>query len=192
MKLIIGLGNPEDEANYANTRHNMGFKVLNLFAKKHNIDISRAKFNGLYGSSIINSEKIILIKPQTYMNLSGECVRQFVDFYKASLDDILIIYDDIDIVPGNIRIRKSGSPGTHNGMKSVTQLLGSQNFSRIRVGIGKPKFSRDLINYVIGEVPEEEMKILEEGVLKAEEALEVTLQDGIDTAMNKFNGCAEN
>ena len=187
MKLIVGLGNPEDQENYANTRHNMGFKVLNLLSKKYEIDISRTKFKGLYGSGIIEGEKVILLKPQTYMNVSGESVIEFVDFYKIPLEDIILVYDDVDILPGHIRVRKSGSPGSHNGMKSVTHYLNDQNFARVRVGIGKPEYHDDMINYVIGDVPEEEMKILEEGVSLAEEAIEVILKDGIETAMNKYN-----
>ena len=187
MKLIIGLGNPENEENYANTRHNMGFRTVNKLAEKFNINITRKKFNGLYGMGTIFGEKVVIVKPQTYMNLSGEAIADFVDFYKVSLDDIIVIYDDVDIKPGRIRIRKSGSSGSHNGMKSVVQYLASKDFARIRVGIGKPKFANDMINYVIGSVPDEEMKILEQGVVLAEEALEMTLKDGIDKAMNTYN-----
>ena len=121
------------------------------------------------------------------MNVSGECVIEFVDFYKIPLEDIIVVYDDVDILPGHIRVRKSGSPGSHNGMKSVTHYLNDQNFARVRVGIGKPEFHDDMINYVIGDVPEEEMKILEEGVDLAEEAIEVILKDNIEEAMNKYN-----
>ena len=187
MKLIVGLGNPEDQENYANTRHNMGFKVLNKLSKKYEIDISRTKFRGLYGTGVIEGEKVILLKPQTFMNVSGESVIEFVNFYKIPLEDIILVYDDVDILPGHIRVRKSGSPGSHNGMKSVTHYLNDQNFARVRVGIGKPEYHDDMINYVIGEVPEEEMKVLEEGVDLAEEAIEVILKESIDSAMNKYN-----
>lgn len=187
MKLIVGLGNPEDQENYANTRHNMGFKVLNKLSKKYEIEISRTKFKGLYGTGVIEGEKVILLKPQTFMNVSGESVIEFVNFYKIPLEDIILVYDDVDILPGHIRVRKSGSPGSHNGVKSVTHYLNNQNFPRVRVGIGKPEYHDDMINYVIGDVPEEEMKVLEQGVDLAEEALEVILKDNIETAMNKFN-----
>ena len=116
MYLIVGLGNPEEE--YSHTRHNMGFDVINKIAKEYEIEVTRTKFNGLYGSGIIEDEKVILLKPQTYMNLSGECIKPFLDFYKLSPENLIVIYDDIDTMPGTIRIRKKGGPGTHNGMKS--------------------------------------------------------------------------
>lgn len=184
MYLIVGLGNPEDD--YAKTRHNMGFNVVNEFSKKHNIDITHLKFNSLYGKGIINGEKIIIVKPQTFMNLSGEAVRDFVNYYKLDFEHVLVVYDDIDIEPGVIRIRKSGGPGTHNGMKSVIECLGNHNFPRIRVGIGKPT-KGDLIQYVIGAIDEEDVSKLKDGVLLASEAIDSILQNGIDIAMNKYN-----
>ena len=187
MKLIVGLGNPENEENFANTRHNMGFNVINLLAKKYDIEISRTKFNSLYGSGIIENEKVILLKPQTYMNLSGEAVIEFMNFYKLSEEDLIVVYDDIDIEPGKIRIKRNGSAGTHNGMKSIVHYLNTQNFERVRVGIGKPEFNGDLISYVIGDIPTEEKELLSEGVSKAEEAIETILKDGIETAMNLYN-----
>lgn len=185
MYLIIGLGNPESD--YAKTRHNMGFNVINKISSKFNIQVNKNKFKSLYGSGTIGNEKVILVKPQTYMNLSGEAVIEFVNFYKVNLENVIIIYDDIDTEPGKIRIRKTGGPGTHNGMKSVVSCLNSENFPRVRVGIGMPKFKDDLINYVIGYVPEEEQKILNKGVQIAEEAVEEILEKGIDIAMNQFN-----
>ena len=185
MYLIIGLGNPENE--YANTRHNMGFDTINKLANKNNIEVNNNKFKGLYGTGIIQGKKVILLKPQTYMNLSGESVKEIVKFYHIKPEEIIIIYDDIDTEKGNIRIRKKGGPGSHNGMKSVVENLNTTDFGRIRVGIGKPENKRDMINYVIGKVPEEEQKILQEGVNKATEAIEEILKNGIDIAMNKFN-----
>ena len=152
MKLIVGLGNPENEENFANTRHNMGFNVINLLAKKYDIEILRTKFNGLYGSGIIENEKVILLKPQTYMNLSGESIIEFMKFYKISEKDLIVIYDDIDIEPGKIRIKRNGSASTHNGMKSIVYCLKTENFERIRVGIGKPQDGTDLIAHVIGQI----------------------------------------
>jgi PTH1 family peptidyl-tRNA hydrolase len=187
MKLIVGLGNPENEENYANTRHNMGFNVINLLAKKYDIEIARTKFNGLYGSGIIHNEKVILLKPQTYMNVSGESIIEFMNFYKLTEDDLIIIYDDIDIEPGKIRIRRNGSASTHNGMKSIVHFLKTENFARVRVGIGKPSENEDMITYVIGDIPEDAKEILQEGVVKAEEAVETILEKGIDIAMNLFN-----
>lgn len=185
MYLIIGLGNPETD--YAKTRHNMGFNVINKISSKFHIEVNKTKFKSLYGSGVINNEKVILIKPQTYMNLSGEAVCEFVNFYKVNLENVIIIYDDIDTEPGKIRIRKTGGPGTHNGMKSVVACLNSEKFPRVRVGIGMPKYKDDLINYVIGYVSEEDQNILNKGVEIAEEAVETILEKGIDIAMNKFN-----
>jgi len=185
MYLIIGLGNPESD--YAKTRHNMGFNVINKISEKFNIEVNKSKFKALYGTGTINGEKVILIKPQTYMNLSGDAVQEFVNFYKVDLENVLIIYDDIDTEPGKIRIRKTGGPGTHNGMKSVVSSLNSENFPRVRVGIGMPEYKDDLINYVIGYIPENQLEILQKGVDMATEAVEDILKNGIDNAMNKFN-----
>lgn len=185
MYLIIGLGNPEEE--YGRTRHNMGFNVINKLSNKYAIEVNKKKFEGIYGDGIVEGEKVILLKPQTYMNLSGKSIVQVVNFYKIPLENIIVIYDDIDIEPGLIRIRKKGSSGSHNGMKSVIAELGSGEFMRVRVGIGKPKYDGDMINYVIGAVSEEEQKALEKGVEKAKEAVIEILKNGIDIAMNKFN-----
>lgn len=185
MYLIVGLGNPENE--YAHTRHNMGFDTINEIAKKNNININKTKFKSLYETSIIQGEKVILLKPQTFMNLSGESVREIVDFYNIEPRNIIVIYDDIDIEKGHIKIRKKGGAGSHNGMKSVVQELGTTDFPRIRVGIGQPEHKNDMINYVIGKIPEDEEKILIQGVKKAAEAVEEILKNGIDIAMNKFN-----
>lgn len=185
MYLIVGLGNPESE--YAHTRHNMGFDTINELAKNNNINITKTKFKALYETGIIQNEKVILLKPQTYMNLSGEAIKEARDFYNVKPEEIIVIYDDIDIEKGKIKLRKKGAPGSHNGMKSVVQELNTTDFIRIRVGIGQPEFKSDMINYVIGNVPEEEQKILQQGTKKAAEAIEEILKNGIDIAMNKFN-----
>ena len=185
MYLIIGLGNPEEE--YSKTRHNMGFNTINKLAQKYNIKITKTKYKGLYETGEIEGQKVILIKPQTYMNLSGNCVKQFVDFYKVEKENVLVIYDDMDIEPGTIKIRKKGSAGGHNGMKSIIQMLGTEEFPRIRIGIGRPEHNGDEINYVIGAIPKEEIPKLEEGTEKAKEAIIEILKNGIDKAMNKFN-----
>jgi len=185
MYLIVGLGNPEEE--YANTRHNMGFKTINKLAKQYNIEINKNKFKGLIGTGTIEDKKVILLKPQTYMNLSGESIQEVMHFYKIQEKDLIIIYDDIDIEPGIIKLRKKGGPGTHNGMKSVVQNINTENFARVRIGIGTPTDKSDLISYVIGYVPEEEMKILDESTIKAKDAVVEILKNGIDNAMNKFN-----
>ena len=185
MYLIVGLGNPEEE--YSKTRHNMGFNSINKLAKKYNLEINKSKFQGLYESSIIEGKKVILIKPQTYMNLSGNCIREFANFYKIENENIIVIYDDMDIEPGKIKIRKKGSSGGHNGMKSIIQNLGTEEFPRIRIGIGRPEHNGDEINYVIGAIPEEQLQKLDEGAEKAKEAIIEILKNGIDFAMNKFN-----
>ena len=185
MYLIVGLGNPESE--YARTRHNMGVDVINELADKYKIAISREKFEGLYGAGELEGEKVILLKPQTYMNLSGDSVIQFVNFYKIDISRVIVVYDDIDTEPGRIRIRPKGGPGTHNGMKSVVFRLNSEAFPRVRVGIGSPQFKGDLINYVIGNIKDEEYDELKKGINKASDAVVSIIKDGIDNAMNKFN-----
>ena len=165
----------------------MGFNVVNLLAEEYDIDLSRTKFEALYGSGIIEGKKVILVKPQTYMNASGRSVIEFVKFYKLQLNDLIVIYDDMDIDISKIRIRKSGSPGGHNGMKSIVNILADDRFPRIRVGIGKPKVEEDYINYVIGAIPEDEEQELKKRVEKAKEAVKELLKNGIDSAMNKFN-----
>lgn len=185
MYLIVGLGNPEQD--YANTRHNMGFNVINKLAKKYEIDVTRNEFKGLYGSGLINGKKVMLLKPQTFMNLSGESILAIKNYYKIDIDDILVIYDDIDTDVGQIRIRKKGSAGTHNGVKSVVHCLETTDFARIRVGIGAPSEDEDLIEYVIGAISEEDIKPLEDGINKAVSAVEEILQNGLDSAMNKYN-----
>lgn len=185
MYLIVGLGNPENE--YAHTRHNMGFDTINQIAKNNNIQITKNKFKGLCESTIIQNQKVILLKPQTYMNLSGNSVKEVVDFYKIEKEKILVIYDDMDIEPGKIKIRKKGSAGGHNGMKSIIQMIGTEEFPRIRVGIGRPIHKDDEINYVIGAIPEEDLKRLDEGIEKAQKAVEEILRNGVDSAMNKYN-----
>lgn len=185
MKLIIGLGNPGKK--YELTRHNIGFIVLDYFSKKINKPISKIKFKSYYNEVFIGSEKVILLKPQTYMNLSGEAVRSVVEYYGIDLEDILIIYDDVDIEFGKIRIRKNGSGGTHNGMKNIIYHLNSDQFSRIRIGIGKPVHT-ELINYVLERFPKDNWDELRTVVIKASEAIETFIADGIDSTMNNYNG----
>lgn len=185
MYLIVGLGNPEQD--YSKTRHNMGFEVINKISSKYNISVNKLKFNALYGTGIIEEEKVVLVKPQTFMNLSGESIIEFVKFYKIDINKLIVIYDDIDTKPGIIRIRKMGGPGTHNGMKSVVKILKTDKFPRVRVGIGMPERKTDLINYVIGHINEEEYNNLLIGVNKAENAITEILKNDIDIAMNKYN-----
>lgn len=185
MYLIIGLGNPEEE--YAKTRHNMGFDTINKISEKYNIKVNKSKFNSLYGTGTIEDEKVILIKPQTYMNLSGEAVRDFMNFYKVTAKEIIVIYDDLDIEPGIIKIRKKGGPGTHNGMKSVVSEIKTEDFCRIRIGIGNPIYKNDLLNFILNKIPDEEYKVLQDAQDRACKAITEILKNGIDTAMNKYN-----
>ncbi len=185
MYLIVGLGNPETD--YSKTRHNMGFNVINKISEKYNIDVNKSKFKALVGNGIIEGEKVILLKPQTFMNLSGEALTEAMNFYKLSPKDIIIIYDDVDIEPGNIRIRKNGSAGSHNGMKSIISSINTDVFCRVRVGIGKPKEHIDMITHVIGHISEEEAEELDKGVKIAEEAVIEIVRNNIDSAMNKYN-----
>jgi len=185
MYLIVGLGNPE--ADYANTRHNMGFNVINKLSDKYGIEVNKKKFKSLFGMGEIEGNKVILLKPQTYMNLSGEAVRECMDFYKIKPEELIVIYDDVDTDLGKIRIRIKGSAGTHNGMKSVIENISTEEFARIRVGIGKPENGEDMISYVIGAIKEEDKEGLEKGVEKAFEAVVIALKENIDIAMNRLN-----
>ena len=185
MYLIVGLGNPEEE--YSQTRHNMGFNTINKIAEKYNIKINKSKFHGIYENAIIENQKVILLKPQTYMNLSGVSIREVMDFYKMKIEDILVVYDDMDIEPGKIKIRKKGGAGGHNGIKSIIENIGTEEFARIRIGIGRPTPEQDKINYVIGVISNDEKENLAKGVDIAVEAVEEILKNGIDNAMNKFN-----
>ena len=185
MYLIVGLGNPEGE--YSNTRHNMGFDAINHLSQKLNITVTKEKFKALYGDGMINNEKVILLKPQTYMNLSGEAIIKYKDFYKIPSENIIVIYDDIDVDIGKIKIRKKGGPGTHNGMKSVISEIDTQNFPRIRIGIGKPENKGQLIEYVIGKMPQTDKDILEKATILGKEAILEIIKNGVDIAMNKFN-----
>ena len=185
MKIIVGLGNPGKE--YENTRHNIGFMALDKLAEIMNIDINKHKFNGLVGEGMHNGEKIMLIKPQTFMNLSGNCVQEAASFYKVDTEDIIVIYDDIDIEFGKIRVRPNGSPGTHNGMRNITERLQTQNFPRIRVGAGRPKEEQQLYEFVLSGFDEEEMKIIQNSIKNAADAVIEILKSGLLKAMNQFN-----
>lgn len=183
MYIIAGLGNPGSK--YENTRHNMGFKAIDAMASEFGIDVNRAKFKGLIGEGRIGSEKVILLKPQTYMNLSGQSVREIMNFYKIPEENLIVIYDDFDLPIGSIRVRKRGGPGTHNGMKSVVQELGSRKFPRVRVGIGSSDGST--IQFVIGKVGKDEQQILNEAAEAAASAAADIIRIGIENAMNIHN-----
>lgn len=184
MYVIAGLGNPGKK--YENTRHNMGFITVDQLAEKHDIKVDKLKFKALVGEGRIAGQKVLLVKPQTYMNLSGESIREVMHFYKLEPENLIVIYDDIDIELGALRIRKFGSAGTHNGMKSVVYQLQSDRFPRIRIGIGSQK-KGDLVDFVIGGFSKEEVPVLEETVTKAVGAVECILESDVDIAMNRFN-----
>ena len=188
MFLIVGLGNPGRE--YDNTRHNIGFHAIDIIADKYNIDVNRIKFKGVYGEGFIGGEKVMLLKPTTYMNLSGESIREAMDFYKLDLDQILVIYDDISLDVGKLRIREKGSAGGHNGIKSIIAHTGSEVFSRIKIGVGQPK--GDLVNHVLGKFSSEESEILNEVLEVVASATEVIIKEDTKEAMNKYNGFKSN
>ena len=185
MYLIVGLGNPEPE--YSFTRHNMGFDVINNLSKKYNIEIDKKGFQAIYGIGTIEEKKVILCKPQTYMNLSGDSIIEIANFYKISPENILVIYDDIDIDTGKIKIRKKGGPGGHNGMKSLVNRLQTEDFPRIRIGTGLYTAQENLIEFVIRKVTPDEYKNLINGIKLATEAVCEILKFDIDKAMNKYN-----
>lgn len=184
MFLIIGLGNPGKE--YENTRHNIGFEAIDYLAKEYNIQLNRTKFKGVCGEGFIGTEKVIILKPSTYMNLSGESIRAAMDFYKLSEEDVLVIYDDISLEVGKIRIREKGSAGGHNGIKSTISHLGTDVFSRIKIGVGQPK--GNLVNHVLGKFSKEEQEVLDETLEAVVKATEVLIKYDTKEAMNKYNG----
>ncbi|MGN0164749.1 MAG: aminoacyl-tRNA hydrolase [Lachnospiraceae bacterium] len=186
MKLIVGLGNPG--AKYENTRHNAGFKVIDSLAERFGIVIKNKEHKGLTGKGVIMGEKVILLKPQTFMNNSGDSLAPLAAYYGIHEDDIIVVYDDIYLEPGHIRIRKKGSAGGHNGMKSIIARLGSENFVRVRVGVGAKPEQYDLADWVLGHFDKNTQADAERGVEDAARAVSVILSEGADTAMNLFNG----
>lgn len=182
----MGFGNPEPE--YSKTRHNVGFDAVNYISEKYNIEIKKKEFDSLMGSGIINGEKVILMKPQTYMNESGKAVIQAMNFYKLPMENLIVIYDDIDIDEGIVKIRKKGGPGTHNGMRSLLAYLNDSKFPRVRIGTGKPVFKELLIQHVIEKLNDEKYKIYVPAIEKAGNAAVDIIEKGIDLAMNLNNG----
>ncbi|MBM6840860.1 aminoacyl-tRNA hydrolase [[Clostridium] spiroforme] len=184
MKLIVGLGNPGKE--YEKTRHNTGFMVLDRLAEKLNTEIEQNKFNGLYAKIKYKGEDVILLKPQTFMNLSGESVRKIMDFFKIGLEDIVVVYDDMDMPTGKLRLRQNGSAGGHNGIKNIILHTGSQNFCRIRVGIGRHPYMK-VVDYVLSRFTSEESSAITKGIEEASDAVIDILDHGFVHAMNKYN-----
>ncbi|MGE9975040.1 aminoacyl-tRNA hydrolase [Coprococcus catus] len=186
MLVIVGLGNPDDK--YQGTRHNVGFDVIDLLAEKYNIAVDTKKHRAYIGKGIIGGQKVILAKPQTYMNLSGESVRSLVEYYKVDPEtELLIIFDDISLDVGRLRIRKKGSAGGHNGIKNIIANLGTSVFQRIKVGVGEKPKGYDLADYVLGRFSKEERELIKEGFECAAEAVAMITAGEIDQAMNKYN-----
>ncbi len=184
MYLIIGLGNSGKE--YDNTRHNVGFLTIDHYANLKGISMKNKKFNGLYGEGRINDEKIILLKPLTFMNLSGESIVKFVDYFNIDLEKILIIYDDVSLPLGSIRIRKKGTAGGHNGIKNIILNLATFEFPRLKLGVGEG--SHGLISHVLGKFNKDEFEIIRKSIEISCEVIDCFIKEGIDYAMNRFNG----
>ena len=186
MYIIAGLGNPGQP--YEGTRHNAGFDVIDVLAREYNISVDYRKNRALIGKGIIEGRTVILAKPQTYMNLSGESIRGLVDYYKADEEsELIVIYDDVSLDPGQIRIRKKGSAGGHNGIKSIIAHLGTEVFPRVKVGVGQKPRQYDLADYVLGHFSGEERERMAEGYRHAAEAVKYMVTDRVDEAMNEYN-----
>lgn len=188
MFVIAGLGNPGRK--YEKTRHNMGFLAIDSLAEKNGIKVNKIKHRALVGDGMISDRRVLLVKPQTYMNLSGISIREIADYYDVPAEDILVIYDDFDLELGTLRIRKKGSAGSHNGMKSVIDELGTKDFPRIRIGIGSSR-GKDWKDFVIGKASKDDMQVLSDAASRAADAAACILEKGIDRAMNEYNVKAE-
>lgn len=184
MYVIVGLGNPGDK--YRLTRHNIGFLIIDELSKEYNIKVDKIKHKSLIGSGFINGEKVLLVKPQTFMNNSGEAVQSLVNYYNLDLEKLIIIYDDIDIDVGKVRIRKKGSAGSHNGMKSIIQYLKNPDFPRIRIGVGRP-INQNLASFVLSKFPKEEIDPMVSAIEVSVKSIDELVKNGIDLAMNKYN-----
>ena len=190
MFLIAGLGNPGRQ--YEKTRHNMGFDTIDELIERHRIPQGGIAHKAMYGKGMIAGEKVLAVKPLTYMNLSGEAIREYINYYKMDPEtELIVIYDDIDLEPGQIRIRKKGSAGGHNGIKSIIAQIGTQNFYRVKVGVGAKPKGWDLADYVLGRFSSEERELVDKAICDAADAVEMILKDGIEAAMNHYNGAAK-
>lgn len=185
MYLIVGLGNPT--AKYEHTRHNAGFDCIDILAQRLSVKVSQSAHRALLGKGQIGSEKVILAKPQTFMNLSGQAVAAIMNFYKIDNEHLIVIYDDSDLEAGKLRIRKSGSAGGHNGMKDIIKMTGTQDFTRVRVGIGHRPEYMDMVDFVLGHAQGEDKKLMQEAFEKATDAAQDIIVNGADHAMNAYN-----
>ncbi|MCR5308740.1 MAG: aminoacyl-tRNA hydrolase [Bacilli bacterium] len=183
MKLIVGLGNPGKK--YEGTRHNMGFMAVDLFSDMAKIDVDREVFSGLLGRGKVFDEDVFIFKPTTFMNLSGTAVSQVVHYFKIEKEDIIVVYDDMAIAPGNIRLRLNGSSGGHKGMQNIIEQLGTSDIKRIRIGIGEPTY--DTVDFVLSKPVDEEKDLINEAIENAANAIKEALKSGFDRAMNRFN-----
>jgi peptidyl-tRNA hydrolase, PTH1 family len=188
MKLVVGLGNPGSK--YEDTRHNVGFDVADELARRWSYEKARRRFSGLLGDGSIRGERVLLLEPTTYMNLSGTSVREAATFFKIALENVLVISDDMALPLGRVRLRPGGSAGGHNGLASIVQELGSENWSRLRIGIGQVSGER-MVGHVLGTFSAEERPVIEQAVRTAADAVECWVAEGIDAAMTKFNRAAE-
>ena len=186
MYVIVGLGNPGNQ--YLETRHNAGFMVVDKLSTLYNIPLNKTKHKALVGEGIIQGKKVMLVKPQTFMNNSGESVREIVSYYKVELKDLIVIYDDVDLETGKIRVRPKGSAGTHNGMRSILYHITSEEFPRVRVGIGKPKDGRDIVAHVLGKFIDDEKDPLLSSIERAATAVAAIIRAGVDVAISRYNG----
>lgn len=186
MYIIVGLGNPTNE--YKNTRHNIGFEVIDAIADKYNIYVDIKKHKALVGKGIVEGHKVVIAKPQTYMNLSGESVRELIDFYKVSPEDeLIVVYDDIALDVGRLRVRPKGSAGGHNGIKNIIANIGTDVFPRVRVGVGDKPKNYDLADYVLGHFSKDELEIMKSGIDEAIEAIIDIMQEDVSYSMNRHN-----
>ncbi len=185
MYIIAGLGNPTKE--YDKTRHNVGFEVIDKLADRYDIDVSERKHRAFCGRGVIEGQKVLLVKPQTFMNLSGESLRSVLDYYKVLPEELIVIYDDISLPPGQLRIRLKGSAGGHNGIKNIIAYLGTQEFPRIKVGVGEKPPRMDLKDYVLSRFSKGEQELMDEAFQEAAQAVVMMLGEGADRAMNHFN-----
>ncbi|KDR94243.1 peptidyl-tRNA hydrolase, PTH1 family [Peptoclostridium litorale DSM 5388] len=185
MYVIVGLGNPGRQ--YEGTRHNVGFDVIDILADENGIELKKLKHKSLVGEGRIAGQKVLLVKPQTYMNLSGEALLDIYNYYKVSPEELIVIYDDIDTDLGKLRIRKKGSAGTHNGMKSIIYNLQFDTFPRVRIGVGRPEKGRDLASFVLSRFEKDAMEDVKSVLKSASQSVEAIIKEGVDAAMNKFN-----
>ena len=186
MYIIAGLGNPDKQ--YENTRHNVGFDAVDALARRYDIAVTARKHRAYCGKGMINGQKVVLMKPQTYMNLSGESLRAAVDYYKIDpARELLVLFDDISLDTGQLRIRRKGSAGGHNGIKNIIANLNTQDFARIKLGVGEKPKQMDLVDYVLGHFSKAERALLDEAVVRVVEAVDIILSEGIDKAMNLYN-----